>query len=159
MKRILIALVILLGFAARGTAGDNEHISVNAGFLFPSTIDLTIGYEWMNQNGHALEVFGELGDHWRHPVCHNFWKGYYWDGGLVYKHQLKRLKNGTFRIFGGGHCGAWQTKVFFGIRAGFEYNYIFANNWEFSITQLNTVNFLHGDTFQNGLMIGVKIPL
>ena len=127
--------------------------------MIPYTLNANIGYEYETENGHAYEVFGELGDHWQTPVCHNFWKGYYWDGGAVYKHQLKRLKNGSFRVFGGAHCGAEQTHFFFGIRAGFEYNYVFQNNWEFSVTQLNTVNFLKGDLFRNGLMVGIKIPL
>lgn len=159
MKKILVILLAVLGLSVPTFAGDREHLTVDAGFLFPSSLNATVGYEWVNTNGNAFEIFGEIGDHWQHPVCHNFWKGYYWDGGVQYKHQLKRLKNGTFRIFGGAQFGAVQTKFFLGIRAGFEYNYVFANNWEFTIQQLNTVNFLHGDTFRNGLMIGVKIPL
>lgn len=140
-------------------ASERNHITFNAGYMIPYTLNANIGYEYETENGHAYEVFGELGDHWQTPVCHNFWKGYYWDGGAVYKHQLKRLKNGSFRVFGGVHCGAEQKHFFLGIRAGFEYNYVFQNNWEFSVTQLNTVNFLKGDLFRNGLMVGIKIPL
>ena len=36
--------------------------------------------------------------------------------------------------------------------------YVFQNGWEFSLIQKNNVNFLHGDTFRNGLLVGVKIP-
>lgn len=159
MKKFLILLVAILGFSSHAFAGDNDRLTFNGGFLFPSSLNAVIGYEYETSNGNAYEAFGEIGDHWQHPVCHMFWKGYYWDGGVQYKHQLKRLKNGNFRVFGGAQFGAVQTKFFMGIRAGFEYNYVFANNWEFTITQLNTVNFLHGDTFRNGLMVGVKIPL
>lgn len=159
MKKYLVALIAVLACFAKSYAGDNEHITVSAGFLFPSSLNATIGYEYQTFNGNAYEAFAELGDHWQHPVCHRFWKGYYWDGGVQYKYQLKRLKNGNFRVFGGVQFGAVSTEFFMGIRAGFEYNYIFANNWEFTVTQLNTVNFFHGDTFRNGLMVGVKIPL
>lgn len=158
MKRMIFSLIGLV-MIINALAGEREHLTVNAGYLYPNTLNANVGIELETENGHAYEFFGELGDHWRTPVCHNFWKGYYWDGGAQYKHQLKRLKNGAFRVFGGAHCGAEQTHVFFGIRAGFEYYYVFKNNWQFSITQLNTVNFLKGDLFRNGLMIGVKIPL
>lgn len=159
MKKFIFALLAIIAIFPTMYAGDNQHININAGILFPKSLNATVGFELKTDNGHAYEIFGELGDQWKHPVCHNFWKGYYWDGGLQYKHQLKRFKNGNFRIFGGAQFGAVQTKFFLGIRAGFEYNYIFANNWEFSIQQLNTVNFIHGSTFRNGLMIGFKIPL
>ena len=55
--------------------------------------------------------------------------------------------------------GAVERKFFLGIEGGFEYNYVFQNGWEFSLIQKNNVNFLHGDTFRNGLLIGLKIPL
>lgn len=158
MKRILFSIISILLFLP-AIAGERDRLTFNAGYLYPNTLNANIGYEHETENGNAYEIFGEAGDHWRHPVCHNFWKGYYWDGGAVYKHQLKRLKNGSFRVFGGAHCGAEQTHVFFGIRAGFEYNYVFKNNWQFSISQLNTVNFLKGDLFRNGIMLTFKIPL
>lgn len=159
MKKFLFTILTVLCVFSKMLAGDREHFTFNAGAAFPSTLNATVGYELQNHNGHAYEIFGEIGDHWGYPICHNFWKGYFWDGGFQYKHQLKRLKNGTFRIFGGAQFGAVQTKFFLGIRAGFEYCYIFKNNWEFCITQFNCVNFIHGDTFRNGLMIGFKIPL
>lgn len=49
-------------------------------------------------------------------------------------------------------------KFFFGLEAGFEYSYVFRSGLEFSIIQKNNVNFLHGDTFRNGLLLGIKIP-
>lgn len=158
MKKILIALVAVLGIFTQATAGERDRISVNAGFLFPKTLNATVGYEMEMRNGNAIEVFGELGNQWQSPTCHMFWKGYFWDGGAQYKYQLKKFKNGNFRIFGGGQIGAVEKKIFIGLRAGFEYNYVFANNWEISVQELNTVNFLHGRTFRNGFMVGVKIP-
>lgn len=87
-----------------------------------------------------------------------FWKGYYWDGGLVYKHRLVRYKNGMLRFRFGSQFGATQRKFFLGIEGGFEYNYVFQNGWKFALIQKNNVNFIHGDTFRNGLLIGMKIP-
>ena len=159
MKKIILLVIIAISFFTYSYAGERDRITVNAGFLFPKTLNATVGYELELKNGSAIEAFGELGNQWQSPTCHRFWDGYFWDGGAMYKYQLKRYKNGNFRIFGGGQFGATQTKFFLGIRAGFEYNYIFSNNWEFSIQQLNTVNFIHGRTFRNGLMIGLKVPL
>jgi len=35
---------------------------------------------------------------------------------------------------------------------------VFRSGLEFSVIQKNNVNFLHGDTFRNGLLLGIKIP-
>ena len=156
MKKILFTMVCAMtticAFAQDG------KLTINAGFLFPSTLNATIGYEHPLSYGNAVEVFAEMGDHWQTPVCHRFWKGYYWDGGLMYKHRLVRYKNGMLRFRFGPQFGATQRKFFLGIEGGFEYNYMFQNGWEFALIQKNNVNFIHGDTFRNGLLIGLKIP-
>ena len=156
MKKFLFTMVCAMtticAFAQDG------KLTINAGFLFPSTLNATIGYEHPLSYGNVVEVFAEMGDHWQTPVCHRFWKGYYWDGGLVYKHRLVRYKNGMLRFRFGPQFGATQRKFFLGIEGGFEYNYVFQNGWEFALIQKNNVNFIHGDTFRNGLPIGMKIP-
>ena len=156
MKKFLFTMVCAMtticAFAQDG------KLTINAGFLFPSTLNATIGYEHPLSYGIAVEVFAEMGDHWQTPVCHRFWKGYYWDGGWVYKHRLVRYKNGMLRFRFGPQFGATQRKFFLGIEGGFEYNYMFQNGWEFALIQKNNVNFIHGDTFRNGLLIGMKIP-
>lgn len=154
MKKILIALVcavVSLGASAQG------KLTVNAGFLFPSTLNATVGYEHSFTYGNAVELFGEIGNHWKSGDG-QFWKGYYWDGGILYKHRLARYKNGMLRFRFGPEFGATERKFFLGIEGGFEYNYVFQNGWEFSLIQKNNVNFIHGDTFRNGLLIGLKIP-
>ena len=122
MKKILFILFCSVAFI--GASAQTGKVSVNAGFLFPSTLNATLGYEYPLSYGNAVEVYGEVGNHWQKPVCHNFWKGYFWDGGMVYKHRLARYRSGL----------------------------------EFSIIQKNNVNFLHGDTFRNGLLLGIKVP-
>lgn len=156
MKKFLFTMVCAL--TALCASAQDGKLTINAGFLFPSTLNATVGYEHPLSYGNAVEVFGELGNHWQTPVCHRFWKGYYWDGGLVYKHRLVRYKNGMFRFRFGPQFGATQRKFFLGIESGFEYNYVFQNGWEFALIQKNNVNFIHGDTFRNGLLIGMKIP-
>ena len=94
-------------------------------------------------------------NHWQEK---DFWKGYYWDGGIVYKHRLVRYKNGMLRFRFGPQFGAVQKKFFIGLEGGFEYSYVFRNGWEFVLIQKNNVNFLHGDTFRNGLLLGIKVP-
>ena len=156
MKKFLFTMVCAL--TALCASAQDGKLTINAGFLFPSTLNATVGYEHPLSYGNAVEVFGELGNHWQTPVCHRFWKGYYWDGGLVYKHRLVRYKKGMFRFRFGPQFGATQRKFFLGIEGGFEYNYVFQNGWEFALIQKNNVNFIHGDTFRNGLLIGMKIP-
>lgn len=76
MKKFLFTMVCAMtticAFAQDG------KLTINAGFLFPSTLNATIGYEHPLSYGNAVEVFAEMGDHWQTPVCHRFWKGYYW---------------------------------------------------------------------------------
>lgn len=81
MKKFLFTMVCAL--TALCASAQDGKLTINAGFLFPSTLNATVGYEHPLSYGNAVEVFGELGNHWQTPVCHRFWKGYYWDGGLV----------------------------------------------------------------------------
>ena len=128
------------------------------GSCFPNTLNATVGYEHPLYYGNAVEIYGEVGNRLAESDRCRFWKGYYWDGGMVYKHRLVRYKNGMLRFRWGPQFGATQKKFFLGVEAGFEYSYVFQNGWEFSLIQKNNVNFLHGDTFRNGLLLGVKIP-
>lgn len=155
-KYVLILLCAVVSIGASAQNGSNK-LTVNAGFLFPSTLNATIGYEYPLSYGNAVEVYGEIGNHWQKP-SENFWKGYYWDGGMVYKHRLVRYKNGMLRFRFGPQFGAVQKKFFIGLEGGFEYSYVFRNGWEFTLIQKNNVNFIHGDTFRNGLLLGLKVP-
>ncbi|MBD5195056.1 MAG: hypothetical protein HDS87_04980 [Bacteroidales bacterium] len=154
VKTLLVGIICMV--SGLSASADNK-LTVNAGFLFPSTLNASIGYEYPFSYGKAFEAFGEIGNHWKSGQG-QFWKGYYWDGGILYKHQLKRFKNANFRFRGGPIFGATERKFFLGLEAGFEYNYIFASGVEFSIIQKNNVCFLHGDLFKNGLLLGVTIP-
>ena len=165
MKKIILAMICAI--ASLGASAQDSKLTVNAGFLFPSTLNATVGYERSFTYGNAVEIYGEIGNHWK-TAPGQFWSsrsallaknGYYWDGGLIYKHRLHRYKNGSFRVRLGPQFGAVERRFFIGIEGGFEYNYVFQNGCEFSIIQKNNVNFLHGDTFRNGLMLGFKIPL
>lgn len=158
MKRFLNILCALAAFIAVH-AQDTSRLNVKAGIQAPYTLDATIGYEMPVGNGNAIEIFGEAGNHWQTPVCHRFWKGHYWDGGFAYKKQVRQYKNGNLRLTGGVYVGSDKGNVFFGAELGLEYNYVFSNNWVFTVTEKNNFNFLHGDLFRNGLMVGVKIPM
>ncbi len=160
MRKKILFTAALIALVCTGLHAQNK-LTVNAGFQFPSTLNATIGYEHPLSYGHAVEIYGEIGNRWRQSndsIPGNFWKGYYWDGGIVYKHRLVRFKNGMLRFRFGPQFGASQREFFFGVEGSFEYSYVFQNGWEFSLTQKNNVNFLHGDTFRNGLLVGMKIP-
>lgn len=156
MKKFLMALCCAV--VSIGASAQSGKLAVNAGFLFPSSLNATVGYEHPLTYGNAVELYGETGNHWQKPVCHRFWDGYWWDAGLVYKHRLARYRNGMLRLRFGPQFGAVQKRFFIGLEGGFEYSHVFPGGWEFALIQKNNVNFLHGDTFRNGLLLGVKIP-
>ncbi len=159
MKRLFVILITMLSLSSI-KADETSRIAINAGVFAPYTLDATIGYEHATGYGHSWVAQLEAGTHWQTPVCHMFWKKNFWGGGIGYRYRLLRLKNGSFRIGGDVNCGAFAKRVTVGFDVLFEYNYTFSNNWQFSLSQKNAFNFLHHvDTFRNGLMIGLKIPL
>ena len=155
MKKLLFILLCAVMTIGTSAQAQDAKLTINAGFQFPSTLNATVGYEHPLSYGNAVELYGEVGNHWRKD---DFWKGYFWDGGIVYKQRLARYKNGMLRFRFGPQFGAVERKFFIGLEAGFEYSYVFRNGCEFVITPKNNVNFLHGDTFRNGLLLGIKIP-
>ena len=164
MKKIYLVMLSLM-IAVGASAGEkDEYFRFEAGFLFNSTLNATVGYERELSYTDALEFFGEVGDRWEEdPVCgkvcrESFFKNYYWDGGVAYKKCLKRMKNSTFRLRLGPQMGAVRGNFFMGVECGFEYNLVLPNRVQLSVTQKNQVSFLHGDTFRNGLLVGLKIP-
>ena len=151
MKKIILSLMLAFFLLPQAYAGEgDEFITINTGLLFQNTLNAT---------------FGEVGNRWaKDPECgkvcsKSFWKNYYWNGGILYKKNLVRWKNSTLRLDLGPVAGAFRGDYFFGAEGSFEYSYTFANGWKVALKQKNNVNFMHGDTFRNGLTIGVKIPL
>ena len=162
-KMMMAALALWCAMTAKAGDGD-KFFSLNGGFLFNSTLNATLGYERELSYADAVELFGEVGDRWhREPSCSSmsmdwFKKDFYWGGGVLYKRNLKRFKNATFRFRLGPECGAHTGDNFFAVEYGLEYNYVTANRLQLSVIQKNQVGFFHGDTFRNGLLIGLKIP-
>ena len=89
MKKLLFLLVCAV--MTIGASAQDAKLSINAGFQFPSTFNATVGYEHPLSYGNAVELYGEVGNHWRKD---DFWKGYFWDGGIVY--NLVRWKGNSF---------------------------------------------------------------
>lgn len=159
MKKLILFLAIVISSVFSSHAAGNSFMAVKAGFLFPSTLNATIGWEKSLKYGNALEIFGEMGNHWQTPVCCQFWKGYYWNGGILYKQRIANFKNSHLRFYGGTLFGAVKTRFSMGVDLGFEYEYILKNGIRLCATQKNNICFFHGDTFRNGILLGVKIPL
>ena len=159
MKKLFMWLMACLPVLSASAGDGDKMLDINVGILAPYTLDATIGYEHPIGYGNAFEVYGEAGNHWQKPVCCQFWKGYFWDAGALYKHRISRFRNGRIRALGGAHLGMNKQDFFCGVELGFEYNYVFPNSWELSIREKNTINFFHGDIFRCGVMVGVKIPL
>lgn len=159
MRRLFFSIIAICAILKCSAGDGDQHITANVGIMAPYTLDMTVGYEHPIGYGHAIEAFGEVGDHWQTPVCHRFWKGWFWDVGCAFKYRLARFKNGNFRMFAGLETGLTQKQYFFGTEVGFEFNYVLPNNWVFAVSQKNNFNFLHGDWYRGGVMIGIKIPL
>ena len=119
MRKLSIVMLSLLISIGAMAGEKDEYFTVNAGFLFNSTLNATFGYERELTYGNAIELTGEVGNKWqRDPVCGKvckdvFWKGYYWDGGLLYKHCLKKYKNSNLRLRFGPQFGAHTGDYFF----------------------------------------------
>lgn len=164
MKKILLTLLFLLSVTVSMAGEGDQYFNISAGFLFNRTLNATIGYEREMDYGNAVELYAELGNQWQRDPKDDkvyndtFWKGYYWDGGILYKMSLKRFKNSMLRARIGVQTGAYTGDYFFGIEGGLEYNYVFQSGVQLSLIQKNQVNFLHGDTFKNGICVGLKIP-
>lgn len=162
-KTILAIIALTMSLMARAGEGDS-FLTTGAGFLFNSTLDATLGMERELAYDDAVELFGEAGNHWQRDgacgrICkESFWRGYYWDGGILYKKSLKRLKNSRLKLRIGPVAGAVKGRFFMGVEGGIEYNYIFQSGLQLSLIQKNNVCFLHGDTFRNGLLLSLKIP-
>ena len=117
MKKILLSMI--LAVAALGASAQDNKLAVNAGFLFPSTLNATVGYERSFTYGNAVEVYAEIGNHWKSGTG-QFWlsrsallakNGYYWNGGLIYKHRLHR-KERQFPVTFRPAVRSRGTKVF-----------------------------------------------
>ena len=102
----------------------DQYFNISAGFLFNRTLNATIGYEREMDYGNAVELYAELGNQWQRDPKDDkvyndtFWKGYYWDGGILYKMSLKRFKNSMLRARLGVQTGARTGDYFFGIEGG-----------------------------------------
>ena len=72
MKKIL--MIIFCAFAVLSASAQDKKLTLNAGFLFPNTLNAMIGYEHPLSYGNAVEIYGEVGNHWQEPTCCRFWK-------------------------------------------------------------------------------------
>lgn len=164
MRKLVILLLSLLSSVAVKAGEGDEFFNLNAGFLFQSTLNASFGYERELKYGNAFEIYGEAGDRWHKDketgkiYSDTFWKDYYWDGGVLYKKSIRRYKNAVLRARLGAQFGAHTGDYFCGIEGGFEYSYVFRSGVQVAVIQKNQVNFFHGDTFRNGLCVGLKIP-
>ena len=54
MKKIILAMICAI--ASLGALAQDSKLTVNAGFLFPSTLNATVGYERSFTYGNAVEI-------------------------------------------------------------------------------------------------------
>lgn len=92
MKKLLF--ILLCAVASMSASAQDGKLTLNAGFLFPSTLNATLGYEYPLSYGNAVEIFGEAGTHWHRPVSKNFWKDYYWTAVFCTSTALSATRTG-----------------------------------------------------------------
>lgn len=160
MKKLIFILAVLIGAAVSARADGGAHrVGIGAGASLYNTLHAQVSLEHDLRYGNVLEVFAEAGDRWQQPTCHMFWKRYYWDGGVAYKHRIWRGKNSSLRLRLDFHAGAAMRRVFIGFDPGVEWEHVFANGLRLYVQESNDFNFFHGDKFRNGLTVGLKFPL
>uniref|UniRef100_UPI004028A37A hypothetical protein n=1 Tax=Candidatus Cryptobacteroides bacterium TaxID=3085639 RepID=UPI004028A37A len=54
MKKIL--MIICCAFAVLSASAQDKKLTLNAGFLFPNTLNAMIGYEYPLSYGNAVEI-------------------------------------------------------------------------------------------------------
>lgn len=155
MKQFLLLIACLLSSVTMIAGNGDDYLSIKGGFLFPQTGNFQVSYERGLDYDASVELFGEVGNKF---LSSSAPKSYYWAGGVGYKRGLKRYKNSELRLTSELHAGAYVKEFYFGAGLGLEYAYIFQNGVQLVIQQKNQVNFLSGDTFKNGLLVGLKIP-
>lgn len=156
MKRIIFFLCCIFSSLSVLAGDGEEYITLKSGFLFPQTGNAQIAYERGIDYDAYVELFGEIGSK---LLRTEQGKDFYWAGGIGYKRGIKRYKNSTLSLSGEIHAGAYIKEFFFGAGLGLEYAYTFRSGLQIVIQQKNQVNFLYNDTFKNGILIGLRVPL
>lgn len=162
-KTMTVIAALMVAAAAKAGPGD-EFFSFNAGFLFHNTMNAQVAFEKELNYGNAFELYGEAGNKFKKdPVCgkycnETFWKNYYWAVGASYKLAIRKGKNSLLRFRIGPQFGAYKRKFAYGGELSFEYDICLKNGVQISLIQKNQININHGDTFRDGLLVGVKIP-
>ena len=166
MRKVLLLMAAAILTAVPAMAGEKDvHLRIGAAYMYQNTINADVSLERELRYGDAVSVFFEAGNKMvKCPECgkyckDTFWDRYYWDGGALYKKCVKQWKNSMLRVNAGPNFGAYTGNFFMGFQINFEYDIYLYNRWAISITQKNQIGFFHGDTFRDGLMIGLKIPL
>lgn len=164
MKYAFAILFSLMFLQAKAGNGD-KFVTANAGYLYRNILHASLGYEVEQSYGKAYEFALEFGNQMQRDTLtgsiskDSFWKGYYWNGSAAYKLPLKKYKNSRLLARVGVMAGAYTGHWNFGLEAGLEYDYVFPSGLVFTVTQKNQVYFRYGETFRNGLLVGLKVPL
>ena len=64
MKKIILLSIVLFSVLCAKAGEGDELIHLNAGFLFQSTLNVSLGWEKELAYDNAIEFFGEAGDRW-----------------------------------------------------------------------------------------------
>ena len=128
-------------------------------------MNFNVGLEFEGKYHNAWEVYIDITSKYKN--CNSCkitnYRAYDYNSfgvGVAYKSVIIRGKNSNLRWKAGVDIGANIEERFqSSIDIGLEYSYTFKNDMQIYILQKNDIVFWNKNTFQNGLVVGLKIPL
>jgi hypothetical protein len=167
IRRTLMIFVAAMTMTTSIYAGDNSSkLSIGAGALYKSGLDMTVSYEHETKYHNAWEYFGNVYLKWAdcescgHICPKSFWSNYNtWGVGVAYKPCVARGRNnhGNLRI--GASLGSDRSDVLGGVHVGYEHSYTVSRKVDL-FWQVKSDLMIGGeDLFRTGAVIGIKFGI
>ena len=167
MKKVIVVLLMMvcLGVSKSYAGEGNVYVNFGGGWQYRNTLTSLLALEFETRYHSAWEFNVNISNEYRKCPIHgvvdrgSFWYKQSYTVGGAYKGRLMRWKNSTLKYRLGVDFGAEEHAFQLGLGVGLEYNYTFKNKMKLFVLQKNDFRFWAGDTFRNGLLVGIKIPI
>lgn len=167
MKRFILMLMMVIGIGQTAAfAGNGDtYLNLSGGWMHRNSLNTMVSLEFESQYHNAWEVVIDVSNEYRKCPDHgvidseSFWYKQCYTIGGAYKYNLIRWKNSTLKGRVSSVLGSESNKFMLGLGVGLEYNYALKNGMKLFALQKNDFRFWATDTFRNGVLVGIKIPL